>query len=118
MQADDGVRWVNLFGSILLFWGSYRSQKWAKGQADREDQAAENRAARAVGTSSSRPSRAAAPGEFDQAGAEVLSRPLFDRKAYILLCVGFAFTTLASLIDIVDHTTRGHLFFELLLTGE
>ncbi len=46
---------------------------------------------------------------------QVLSRPLFDRKAYILMCVGFAFTTLASLIDIVDHPIRGHLLFERLL---
>lgn len=118
IQADDGVRWANLIGSILLFWGSYRGQKWAKTQAAREDRAAKDRAARESGKSNSSPGEktaVAAPGEFDQASAEVLSRPMFDRKGYILLCVGFGFTTLASLIDILDHTIRGHRFFEQLL---
>src|ERR1700722_9918250 len=118
MRADDYVRVLILAGSVLLFYGSYRSQKWVKIQADREERAAKDRAALAPinpAPPQREATRIAAPGEFNQVGAEVLSRPLFDRKAYILLCVGFGIATLASLIDIVEHTTRGHRFFEHLL---
>src|ERR1019366_2655101 len=94
-----------------LFYGSYRGQKWSKRQARLEDRVARqpadgNTAAGADQTSN--PVNDSAPGserDFDRAMTEIAARPYFDRVAYILFCVGFAISGLASLFDLYSHGT-------------
>jgi hypothetical protein len=114
MTAEDWVRIFNLVSSAILFYGSYRGQQWSKRQARLEDRAARQRPPR---TAPAHASPAAIPADaalgteedFDRAMTEIAARPYFDRVAYILFCVGFAISGLASLIDLYSHGTFGRI---------
>jgi hypothetical protein len=133
MNADDAVRLLNLLGSVVLFVGAYRAQSWTRTQADIDEDAAEapERAsghvlaqpaasgeappaavvstAPAASAAATGHAQLAAPGAFRRAGAEVIGRPYFDRPAYLLFCLGFAITTVASGIDLWSHNTFSRL---------
>jgi hypothetical protein len=115
MLIDDWVRVLNLLGSIVLFYGSFRGQQWAKTQARLEDRAAlQPREPLPKGTfkpptEDEDPASAGTQAAFDRAAAEVASRPYFDRPAYILFCIGFAIAALAALIDMYSHGTIARL---------
>jgi hypothetical protein len=112
MTADHWEHWVrllNLLGSIVLFLGSYRGQKWLKTQAKVLDQATRRRTS-AKADNSANPSAIDRGDEFDRAVAAFAIQPYFDRKAYIYLCVGFGVTTVASVIDILSHRSIQILF--------
>jgi hypothetical protein len=109
MKPEDWVRILTLFSSGFLFYGSYRGQQWVKRQAALEDrvakqalQPAANRDAGTTSTSDSAPGSAKA---LDEARRRISSAPYFDRIAYILFCVGFAISGVASLIDLCNHGT-------------
>ena len=113
MSAEDWVRVFNLLGSIILFVGAYRAQRWTAKQAQTEETAAREPSTSSK-ISEAKPTRThgpalAAPGKFERAVAEIVSRPYFDRPAYILFCLGFAISTLASIIDLSSHHTLSHL---------
>ncbi len=128
MSADDAVRIANLLGSIVLFVGALRSQRWTKKQAATVEDAAASSTVALSGppviegepTSSAaepqpKPARAgrpvlAKPGKFEADAARIGSQPYFDRPAYWLFCVGFAITTIASSIDLYSHRTLAHAF--------
>lgn len=119
MSADDAVRILNLAGSIVLFIGSYRGQRWTRQQADTEEEAAVAPAPESTPTPAAAPAAAkkpagkaplAKPGDFERAGADVAGRPFFDRPAYLLFCVGFAISTVASGIDLCSHHSLAHLW--------
>jgi hypothetical protein len=127
MSADDAVRLLNLAGSIVLFVAAYRGPRWIREQADSEEDAAvalppdstpapvTAPASYPTPTPAEKPRSAGAallakPGDFQRAGADVLGRAFFDRPAYLLLCVGFAITTVASGVDLYSHHTVSHLW--------
>jgi hypothetical protein len=126
MPAEDWVRLLNLAGSLILFWAAYRGQQWGQTQAKAEDRAAKSRAKTAEEEMAKKSRAEPAGGDtvaedntatdevdpkvFDQAAAEVLSRPYFDRFGFILLCIGFGIAALSGLIDVVSHRSWKVLF--------
>jgi hypothetical protein len=111
MTAEDWVRLLNLLGSIVLFIGSFRGQQWTQRQASIEDRAAaaSDRTATPTRGTSGGQSEATTLGEFDREAADIVSRPYFDRPAYLLFCAGFAISTIATAIDMQSHDTFRHL---------
>jgi hypothetical protein len=104
----DWAKLLNFVGSAVLFYASYRNQDWAKTQATLE----ENAARRKNDSRNAQPNKSDATvsnADLAEAAAEVASRPYFDRGAYLLLCVGFGVTTIASFLDMYDAGTLGHL---------
>lgn len=121
MTYEDWVRIINFAGSVVLFYASYRGIQWSKRQATLEERAASHGlvtpahaptapdSAKSDNQAGQSDSNQAA---FDQAAADMASRPYFDRRAYIIFCIGFAMTTVASAIDICGHGTLGKLMGE------
>lgn len=100
---EQWVRLLNLFGSVVLFLGSYRGQAWLKTQAKILDQATKRRISGKVIDKVHETLVVDRSDDFDRAVEAFAVQPYFDRRAYVYLCVGFAITTLASITDIVSH---------------
>jgi hypothetical protein len=104
----DGVKLLSLLGSVVLFYASYRNQRWQKIQARLDNRAVlhtrppEATGVKAVTGLKAVPSRQPTQAQFDRAAAELAARPYFDRLAYQLLCVGFAITAVAALLDLYE----------------
>lgn len=105
MITADWVRIAAFIGNAILFYASYRNQRWAQTQARLEESAARTHSDTAK---THQPDRTAQDGpksitqaDLDRLAAEFASRPYFDQTAYRLLCIGFAITAIASLIDII-----------------
>ena len=103
MKPEDWVRILTLLASIVLFYGSWRAQQWTKTQTGIQARAQKALLERLKKASQSKPPGSAEEKTFDELAAEIISRPVFDKFAYVLLCAGFAVTTVASAIDIWSH---------------
>ena len=109
MIPGDWVRLLNLLGSVVLFWASWRGQVWAKTQATAEERAVASRPAAAEKDPDQPRSDRENAQEFDRVARDTASRPYFDRQAYLLLCIGFAITTVAAALDLYFAGTVGRL---------
>jgi hypothetical protein len=105
-------------GNAVLFYAAYRNQKWSQSQgesescaqgADKANVTSGERGAESAPNSAEQErlkvkqentERPITQADFDRMVAETLARPYFDRKAYLLLCAGFAVTAIAALLDI------------------
>jgi len=114
--ADDWVKILTLVGSVVLFIGSLRGQKWTRKQVVLQDNSLDSSAASTPSSPVASPvkkpdgkRRLAAPGVFEGAVAKAASEPYFDRPAYLLFCVGFLIASVASAIDIYSHRSIQHV---------
>ena len=107
---EQWVRVLNLLGSIVLFLGSYRGQAWLKTQAKILDHATKRRISGKVVDKVHEQPLVDRSDDFDRAVEAFAIQPYFDRRAYVYLCVGFAITTFASIIDIVSHRSIQFLY--------
>jgi hypothetical protein len=96
----DWVKLLNLLGSVVLFYASYRNQRWLKKQAVIENRAVLHARPPEATEVPEVPARQPTQAQFDRAAAENVARPYFDRLAYQLLCVGFAITAVVALVDL------------------
>jgi hypothetical protein len=107
VTAENWIRTLNLIGSVAAFYGSYRAQDWLKTQADTIESAAAvlkkpNQEPVPVATPSDREEGSLE--EFKKIIAKIAATPLFDRWAYLWLCVAFLITSFALGWDLLAHT--------------
>ena len=107
---EHWVRILTFLGSLVLFVGSYRGQRWSKIQARVADQASKRRIAEKISNEGTDAHSTYQSEAFDRAAEHFAGQPYFDRRPYVYLCVGFAITSAASLIDIISHRSVQSLF--------
>jgi hypothetical protein len=115
MTSDDWVRILTFLGSGVLFYGSLRGQLWTRTQAKIVNRAPpDSHPVTSVGTPVGRSQNfsagnKAARDKFKRTAASHAAKPYFDQFAYLILCIGFGITCLASALDMYSHGTLARL---------